>query len=355
MNRKAAPAAPSSTSDSSAEQRRLQMADIARLAGVSTSTVSRALSGSKLVNEETRQRVADLARSLNYTINIGAQNLRLKQNRTIAVVVPYDAATRQHLSDPFFLSMLGSLADALTDRGFDMLLSRVDSEQLDSVSQPFDTGRAIGVILIGQWRHHDQLNKITARGVPIVVWGAQLERQMYVTIGSDNVAGGFLATEHLINNGRKKIAFFGDVQLPEVASRHEGYRKALAAHQIPYDEQLVVPASFLENGGRIAMTELASRKVNYDGLFCCSDLLAMSAINIMRADKKRVPEDVAVVGYDDIELARYFHPPLTTVRQPMQVAGLALVDALLNLIDQKPEAPHLLPTELICRSSSGIK
>ena len=348
MNRKAAP------SDSVAEQRRLQMADIARLAGVSTSTVSRALSGSKLVNEETRNRVADLARSLNYTINIGAQNLRLKQNRTVAVVVPYDAATRQHLSDPFFLAILGSLADALTDRGFDMLLSRVDSEQLDSISLPFDTGRAIGVILIGQWRHHDQLNKITARGVPIVVWGAQLERQMYVTIGSDNVAGGFLATEHLIKSGRKNIAFFGDIKLPEVASRYKGYCDALAAHQLPYDEQLVVPASFLENGGEIAMTELVRRTVHYDALFCCSDLLAMSAINIMRQQNKKVPEDVAVVGYDDIELARYFHPPLTTIRQPIQAAGLALVDSLLNLIDQEAVAPQLLSTELICRSSSSL-
>ena len=346
MNRKAAP------TDSTADQGRLQMADIARLAGVSTSTVSRALSGSKLVNEETRNRIADLARSLNYTINIGAQNLRLKQNRTVAVVVPYDTTTRQHLSDPFFLSILGSLADALTDRGFDMLLSRVDSEQLDSISLPFDTGRAIGVILIGQWRHHDQLNKITARGVPIVVWGAQLERQMYVTIGSDNVTGGFLATEHLINNGRKKIAFFGDVKLPEVASRFAGYRQALSAHQLPFDEQLVVPASFLENGGQIAMAELAARNVTYDGLFCCSDLLAMSAINILRDQNKQVPEDVAVVGYDDIELARYFHPPLTTIRQPIQTAGSALVDSLLHIIDQKTVTPQLLPTELIVRASS---
>jgi len=175
---------------------------------------------------------------------------------------------------------------------------------------------------------------------------------MYVTIGSDNVTGGFLATEHLINDGRKKIAFFWDVKLPEVASRFAGYRQALSAHQLPFDEQLVVPASFLENGGQIAMAELAARNVTYDGLFCCSDLLAMSAINILRDQNKQVPEDVAVVGYDDIELARYFHPPLTTIRQPIQTAGSALVDSLLHIIDQKTVTPQLLPTELIVRASS---
>lgn len=354
MKKSSTPA--NSTSEvSSAEQRRLQMADIARLAGVSTSTVSRALNRSPLVNAETRVRIEELARSLNYSINIAAQNLRLKQNRTVAVVVPYDSATRQHLSDPFFLSILGSLADALTDRGFDMLLSRVDAEDLDAAAQSYDTGRAIGVILIGQWRHHDQLNLMAARRVPIVVWGAQLPQQLYVTVGSDNVTGGFLATEHLIQSGRRRIAFFGDVQLPEVAHRYEGYCKALQQFGIAIDAQLVVPASFIEQGGRDAVEQLLLRKASFDGLFACSDLLAMTAINTLREKQLRIPEDVAVVGYDDIELARYFHPPLTTIRQPIVAAGEALVDALLMLADQQSAAPRLLPTQLMCRATSAKK
>lgn len=329
------------------------MADIARLAGVSTATVSRALSNSKLVNDETRTRILELARSLKYTINIGAQNLRLKQNRTVGVVVPFDSGTRQHLSDPFFLGMLGSLADALTERGFDMLLSRVDAEQLDAAASPFDTGRVIGIILIGQWRHHDQLNQLAARHVPIVVWGAQLPQQLYATVGGDNVSGGMQATAHLLAAGRKRIAFFGDIHLPEVAQRHAGYCRALAAHGIGVDPDLVVPVSFLPEGGTQAVDALQRRGIAYDAVFACSDLLAMTAINTLRALGKSVPQDVAVVGYDDIELSTYFHPPLTTIRQPIRAAGAVLVDSLLALVDGQPATSQQLQTELIVRATAG--
>ena len=338
-----------------AAQQRLQMADIARLAGVSTSTVSRALSGSTLVNEETRTRILELARSLKYSINIGAQNLRLKQNRTVGVVIPYDSATRQNLSDPFFLSMLGSLADALTEQGFDMLVSRVDARQLDAAAQPFDSGRVIGIILIGQWRNHEQLNQLAARHVPIVVWGAQLPHQMYCTVGGDNVAGGTLATAHLIAEGCRRIAFFGDINLPEVAQRHLGYCQALDGHQIEIDPQLCVPVSFLAEGGSQAVQELARRATPYDAIFACSDLLAMTAINTLRQQGVRIPEDVAVVGYDDIELSTYFHPPLSTVRQPIQAAGRALVASLLALTESQPAASRQLPTELVVRATSRAK
>lgn len=334
-------------------QQRLQMADIARLAGVSTSTVSRALAGSKLVNEETRTRIMELARSLKYTINIGAQNLRLKQNRTIGVVIPYDSATRQHLSDPFFLSMLGSLADALTEQGFDMLVSRVDAEELDAAAAPFDTGRVIGIVLIGQWRHHDQLNQLAARHVPIVVWGAQLPQQLYCTVGGDNVSGGDLAASHLLQQGRQRIAFFGDINLPEVGQRYEGYCKALQRAGMTIDPALQVSVAFLPDSGRQAVQELLRREVRFDAIFAGSDLLAMTAINTLRTHGLEVPRQIAVVGYDDIELSTYFHPPLSTIRQPIRAAGRALVASLLELIEGRPAPSLQLPTQLMARESSA--
>ena len=336
-----------------AARQRLQMADIARLAGVSTSTVSRALSGSPVVNEQTRARIAELARSLNYTINVGAKNLRLQQNRTVAVVVPYEAASGQHVSDPFFLRMLGSIADALTERGFDMLLSRVDAERLDAAAAPYDTGRAVGVILIGQWHHHDQLNTLAARQVPLVVWGAHMPQQLYCTVGGDNFAGGEAAVLHLIGLGRRRIVFLGDVELPEVAQRYAGYRHAMTRHNLPLDPRLVVPIAFVAERARAAVQDLINRKVDFDAIFACSDVLAMTAISTLRENGRQVAADVAVVGYDDIEMAAFFNPPLTTVRQPIDAGGKALVDALFSVLAGKRELPKVFPTELIIRSTSA--
>ncbi len=330
------------------------MADIARLAGVSTATVSRALNHSPLVNEETRTRILALAQSLKYAINVGAQNLRMRQNRTVSVMIPFERATRQDLSDPFLLAMLGGLADALTEQGFDMLFSRIGTDELDAAAAPFDSGRAIGIILVGQWGWHEQLNLLAARKVPIVVWGAGMADQLYCCVGSDNVHGGMLATEHLLARGRRRIAFLGDVTLPEPLQRYQGYCAALARHGIAPDPRLQVSASFLPSGGVRAIEALAAGGVAYDALFASSDLLAMTAIDTLREKGIRVPEDVAVVGYDDIAHAALFHPRLTTVRQTIGAASQALVASLRALIGGAPTQSVQLPTELIVRASCGV-
>jgi DNA-binding LacI/PurR family transcriptional regulator len=283
----------------------------------------------------------------------GATLLQGGQGGTVSVVVPYDSDSRQHLNDPFFLSMLGALADALSARGLDMLLSRVAADQVDNVALPFDHGRVIGIILIGQWRQHDQLNQLAGRQVPIVVWGAQLPQQLYTTVGGDNVSGGMLATGHLIEQGRRRIAFFGDINLPEVAQRYRGYCNALSAHGLPVDPQLRVSVPFVPEGGAQAVREIERRAVSYDAIFACSDLLAMTAINTLRPLGRTVPQDVGVVGYDDIALAGYYHPALTTIRQPVHAAGEALVAALLALAGGQPAASMQLPTELIVRSTAA--
>ena len=335
------------------DKKKIQMADIARLAGVSTATVSRALNGSELINEETRQRIMELARSLNYTINLGAKNLRSGNNSTIGVVIPYNPANRQSISDPFFLAMLGSLADALTDKQYDLLLSRVDSDHLDNIASLYDSGRVGGIIMIGQWGHHDQLNELARRRLPFVAWGAQLPQQLYCSVGSDNLSGGVLATEHLIAQGHKRIAFMGDKALPEPEKRHAGYQKALRKAGLKPEASLYIPSSFAPLDAQQAMrAHLDRHGLNFDALVAASDLVAIGAMGVLRERGYKVPEDVSVVGYDDVEPAAHSFPPLTTVRQPLNQAGVSLVERLVQVMNGENPASQLLTTELILREST---
>lgn len=336
-----------------ADKKKIQMADIARLAGVSTATVSRALSGSELINEETRLRIMELARSLNYTINLGARNLRSGSNSTIGVVIPYNPANRQSISDPFFLAMLGSLADALTDKQYELLLSRVDADHLDNIAQLYDSGRVGGIIMIGQWGHHDQLNDLARRKLPFVAWGAQLPHQLYCSVGSDNQSGGQLATEHLIAQGHKKIAFMGDKALPEPEKRHAGYLKALRKAGLKADPTLYIASSFAPLDAQRAVREHLDRHgLNFDALVAASDIVAIGAMGVLRERGYRVPEDVSVVGYDDVEPAAHSFPPLTTVRQPLDLAGVELVECLVRVMNGEAAPSQLLPTQLVLREST---
>ncbi len=341
---------PKNTSTNQTE--RLQMADIARLAGVSVSTVSRALGSSPLVGEETRARVRQLAESLNYSINLGARNLRLQRNNTIAVVVPFDSGAHQQISDPFFLSIVGSLADALTTHGYDMLLSRVDSDHLYRAANSVDAGKAVGLIIIGQWRHHDQLNALAARKIPLVVWGAELPQQLYCTVGGNNQLGGRLATQHLLQQGRKRIVFLGDPSLPEVFMRKQGYDLAHAEKGLAVPTTLEVAVPFDAPAGYSAMTRLCQNGVEFDGVVACSDVLALQAIRAVEESGRQVPKQVSVVGYDDTAVAMYANPPVSSVHQPVAEAGAALVQALLQQLSDRHPGPITLPVHLVIRKSS---
>jgi DNA-binding LacI/PurR family transcriptional regulator len=332
--------------------KRLQMADLARLAGVSTATVSRALNGSELISPQTRKRITELAKSLNYTINIGAKNLRSGQNKTIGVVIPSDPASQQQISDPFFLSILGSIADALTASGYDTLVSRVHADHLDAAAELYDSGRVRGLIVIGQWHHHDQLNQMAANRLPLVVWGAQLPGCLYCTVGGNNILGGQIAAEHLLAMGRHRILFVGDIGLPEVEQRYAGYLKAHKNRSITADANLCIKAPFTLDGGRSAIESALQQQLRFDAIFAASDVLAMSALGRLAEQGLNVPDDVAVVGYDDIALAAYTHPSLSTIRQPIAEAGPAMVEALLMLIGGTSAKSVALDTQFVSREST---
>jgi DNA-binding LacI/PurR family transcriptional regulator len=332
--------------------RRLQMADIARMAGVSTTTVSRALSGSALVNKATRKRVTELAQSLNYTVNAGAKELRLGQSNTVAVVVTGAAGPSDPLADPFQLLILGSIAGALAERGLDMLVTRVDEENLRHASTPYDSGRARGVILVGSCHNPEALNQLVARGVPLVAWGPHAPGQMAAAVACDDVTGGRLATEHLLSRERLHIAFLGETSRPEVALRLEGYRQALTGAGVALDDAKVVSTATGADGVRKALAKLRAQLVPFDALFCADDALALAAINALRDGGQRVPQDVAVVGYGDGWPAALAQPALTTVRHPLEKGGRALVAALLSPLERNSQRVELLPAELVLRTSA---
>ena len=335
-----------------ADNKKIQMVDIARLAGVSTSTVSRALNGSPLINEETRQRIADLAKSLSYTINLSAKNLRSGENRTIGVVIPYQDRIRQDVTDPFFMTMLGHLADQLTKQNFDLLFSRMSADRLEDLAQLYESGRVGGLIVVGQWDQHEKLNDLARRQIPFVVWGGRLPRQLYCTVGGDNFNGGFLAANHLLSLGRKRIVFMGDKHATETQQRYAGYVQAHEVHKVPIVPELYIPSPFTVAEAREDIKVFLQKKRPFDALFAASDLLAITAMGAITQVGLRIPQDVSVVGYDDIGMAEHTYPPLTTIRQPMELAGAALVQSLMRVFSEGHSDSEVVSTDLIIRGST---
>ena len=192
----------------------LTLADLAKIAGVSVATVSRSLTGSSLIAEATRVRIVALAREYGFQVNQSARNLRLKRTGAIGVVLPLGHEADQHLSDPFFMSLLGPLADAVADRGYDLLLSRVipkDDRWLDRI---VDAGRVDGTVVIGQSDQIEAIERVAGRYRPLIVWGAAMPGGAQITVGSDNVAGGRIAARHLLAQGRTRLSWAKFLRLP---------------------------------------------------------------------------------------------------------------------------------------------
>ena len=193
------------------------IAELARLAGVSAGTVSRALANSSLVNKQTREKIQALAREHGFRPNQMAKRLRIQQTKVIGIVVPLGHERRQHLSDPFFMAILGHLADALTENGYDIMLSRVIPDADDWLERIVDSGMLDGVLLIGQSDQFEAIERVAAWYKPMVVWGSLRPGQVHCTVGVDNRTGGRLAGECLIQAGRKRLAFLGDTLSPEMS------------------------------------------------------------------------------------------------------------------------------------------
>lgn len=333
----------------------LTIADIAALAAVSPSTVSRALNDSPLISSDTRLRIQTIAHEHNFNLHAGAQNLRRQRTQTLAAVVSINRPSGRNLTDPFLLEMLGEIATAATARDHDLLLSEIRADSPTWNSRFLRSGRADGIILIPRLSERLQQSQVlSAAGIPFVVWGPTVPGQSYCSVGSDDFQGGLMVTEHLIRLGRQRIALLGsDPECLEIQRRVDGYTTALAASGRNLDPRYVVKSISTSQAGYEAMRRLLVQAPDLDAVVVMSDMMALGALEALRTAGRNVPGDIAVVGYDDISLAAYCSPPLTTVRQNLPAAGNLLVDRLLAAVAAEPAPSVVLPVELVIRNTCG--
>lgn len=337
-------------------QRKPTSFDIAQMAGVSQSTVSRALRGSAAVSITTRQRVEAAAKRLRYTVDRVASNLRSGRTRTLAVLLFQDPSPDESAVNPFFLAMLGSMMRACAEREHDLLLS-FQQMRGDWHTDYEDSHRADGLILLGYGDYADyraKVDQLVAQKTHFVRWGSVQPDEPGLTVGCDNRGGGAAATRHLLGVGCRRIAFLGDAtdHYPEFRDRHRGYADALSAAGLTADPDLCVAALSSEEEGARAAHTLLARGVPFDGVVAASDLIALAAMSVFDAAGLRVSADVKLVGFDDIPAASLANPPLTTVAQDAGAAGRALVETLLDRIGDRPVSSRILPTRLVVRRST---
>jgi DNA-binding LacI/PurR family transcriptional regulator len=331
--------------------------DIAHRAGVSQATVSRALRDSPLVNPETRKRVQQIAREMNYQVDRSAAGLRSQRSNTIALLIFEDPTTDDSSINPFFLSMLGNITRYAVTKKLDVLVSFQNLS--DDWSLKYQaSNRADGIILLGYGDYGDiseKLQQMHDDGVNFIIWGATTPELEGHAVGSMNLQGGEMATQHLLELGRRKIAFIGDrdSDSPEFQQRFAGYCSTLKANGFPVRDRLQYDSDNHEDSGFKAMSQLLESGEKFDAVFAASDLIAIGAMQCMRKKGILVPGDVSVVGFDDIPAAAYSSPSLTTVRQDTRKAARIMVKKLVSMINGKPVKTRLLPMSIVVRGSCG--
>ncbi|WP_049576886.1 LacI family DNA-binding transcriptional regulator [Streptomyces sp. SBT349] len=337
-----------------AGQRRPTIKTVAARAGVGRTTVSRVLNGSPLVSEEARAAVLAAIDELNFVPNSVARSLVTSRTNAVALVIP-ESESRLG-SEPYFSAVIRGVSDGLAGTQLQLLLILVrDQRELDRLTEFLTAGRVDGVLLVSVHRDDPLPELLEALGLPTVLAGRRFADEPLNHVHSDNAAGAAEAVRHLLERGRRSIGTItGPLDMDVGHSRLRGWREALAAGGLAVDETLAVPADFTEAGGRRAMRALLERHPSLDAVFAASDVMAAGALGELRRGGLRVPEDVALVGFDDSIVARHTDPPLTSVRQPVEEIGRTITRLLLQEINRRGSARHrvVLPTSLIVREST---
>jgi DNA-binding LacI/PurR family transcriptional regulator len=326
---------------------------VAARAGVGRGTVSRVINGSPRVSDRTRAAVQQAIADLGYVPHRAARALAANRTDAIALVVP---EPEERLAEPFFGGIIRGVSAELADTDIQLLLTLIRTpRERERFTQYATSQRVDGVLMISVHGDDPLPDQLAEAGIPAVMTGRRSAEEQVPFVDCDNVGGAQLAVEHLLGRGRATVATItGPADMYVAQCRLDGYKEALRAAGRSADEALIARGNFTEESAYLAMHELVGRRPRLDAVFCASDLMAVGARRALRELGRSVPDDVALVGFEDSALARHMDPPLTSVNQPTQAMGRAMTRALLEEIgDGGLDLPRLvLPTELVRRASS---
>lgn len=335
--------------DTSLKREAPTLAEVAALAGVSPATASRVLNNSARVSPAARQQVRDAVTRLGYVRQRAARSTDpSRQAHGIAAIVC--APSPKVFSDPFYARVLDGAASALAPNDMPLLLAF--GERPAALEKYLRGGHVSGVLLICTPANHGMMNAVASSRLPIMTVGRPMHSADLAYVDADNRGGARRAVEHLIASGRQRIATVAGPRDTAVGiDRLAGYRDALEAVERPPGP--IAYGDFTRISGVHAMGRLLDHRPNLDAVFVASDLMAMGVLHALRRSGRRVPEDVAVIGFDDLPMSPYTEPPLSTVRQPVEELGAVAARRLLAIIDGRAEdsALHVLPTNLVLRRS----
>lgn len=321
--------------------------DIARAAGVSPSTVSRALNDHPRISDETKERIRRLSEEMGYTPSLLARGLVTQDTATIGVVIT-------SASDPFLAHLVTSIEEVAQEQGYTVLLSSsyLDPDRELEMVSSFHGRRSRGIIVIGSQIDAGYLQLRNRFPLPIVLTNC---RTYPYSVSTDNLTGARRAVEHLVQLGHRRVAYVANRRSHRSnLDRMTGYQQVLAANEIAVEEDQIIEGDGTLQGGFQAARNLTAQNQLPTALFCFNDMTAIGALNAFRQAGIRVTEDISVVGFDDVEFATHCYPPLTTVRQPTDRMGQRLMHMLLALIQgQEDVGPETLPAELVIRETTG--